>query len=191
MGSKYTPQTIGPQKPEKYTSIGPRYKQYGEQPGFIYFPQTDRYYIDPKAVKTQKEAEGLIEKKAGLGATLLPLAAASAIPVLTSEAVKGIGGLLFDKATPDVAKNAFDFLQNGLASKVSGDDYDWLGELGSNLYQKEAANKTSDAISSILSKGVGSGGLFSDAASDSPSWLSQGWDWLADSQLGNWIGGLF
>ena len=70
--------TPGPQAPHKYSRTGPNYARYGEQSGFLYFPQTDRYYIDPKAVKKQYEDQGLVDKPPGLAATLLPVGAGAA-----------------------------------------------------------------------------------------------------------------
>ena len=41
----------GPQKPEKYSKVGPNYQRWGEQAwaGYSYNPETDKYYADPEA----------------------------------------------------------------------------------------------------------------------------------------------
>lgn len=48
----------GPQNPGKYPFTGPNYAKYGEQPGYIYYPWTDQYYIDPKASNEFLEEQG-------------------------------------------------------------------------------------------------------------------------------------
>lgn len=87
----------GPQNPGKYPiAVGPNYLKYGEQPGYIYIPQYDKYFIDPRTIQTQLENEGLVEKekKSGLGDALLPIATIAATPVLAKEVASYITGSL-------------------------------------------------------------------------------------------------
>lgn len=69
----------GPLQPEKYKGLplGPNYYKYGEQPGFIYDPYSDKYKRDPKAAKEYYQSQGLMEpdpKTPSLTSTLLPIA---------------------------------------------------------------------------------------------------------------------
>lgn len=64
--SKLTLTPSGVVTPEKYSSqglpVGPYYMHYGEQPGFIYDPYTDRYTPDPNVANNYYEQAGLAEK---------------------------------------------------------------------------------------------------------------------------------
>lgn len=82
--------------------VGKNYLIWGEQPGWIYYPWSDKYVPDPKAQKTYGESTGLLEKEtkaktntvspAGqLGAAAL----LSAVPIATKSltgALLGEGG---------------------------------------------------------------------------------------------------
>lgn len=67
----------GPLNPGKYPApVGQNYNRYGEQPGYIYNPYTDKYVADPKVQGQYLESQGLGEPKPpGLGETILPIAA--------------------------------------------------------------------------------------------------------------------
>jgi hypothetical protein len=67
----------GQKNPSKYPiSVGPNYNQYGEQPGYVYHPWTDEYYIDPNAQNQYYESQGLGPEKApGMFEQLAPVAA--------------------------------------------------------------------------------------------------------------------
>lgn len=112
MATNYTP-APGVQMPQNYNvPVGPNYRKYGEQPGYIYFPQTDQYYIDPKSVEEQYKKQGLIKeppKEPGLSETLLPIGAAAGTLALASEGGKQLPGLLgglFESGGGEVAKTA-------------------------------------------------------------------------------------
>lgn len=87
----------GAQMPHKYVRTGPNYARFGEQAGYLYFPQTDSYYIDPKAVQKQYEDQGIVDKPPGLAETLLPVAAGGAALY---------GGRAIGDALPDLFKGA-------------------------------------------------------------------------------------
>lgn len=67
----------GPKNPGKYPApVGQNYNRYGEQPGYIYNPYTDKYLPDPKVQGEYLQSQGLGEPKPpGLGETILPIAA--------------------------------------------------------------------------------------------------------------------
>lgn len=93
-----------PSSNPKYPFVGRNYQQYGEQPGYIYYPWTDQYYIDPNAVQGYGEQVGIIKKpetpKApSLIDTVLPIAAVggavglgSALATNPGEVLSGITG---------------------------------------------------------------------------------------------------
>lgn len=61
----------------RYPFTGPNYAQYGEVPGYIYYPWNDQYYIDPQQVQAYNESVGLAEpapEEPSLFDTLLPVA---------------------------------------------------------------------------------------------------------------------
>ena len=118
MASISPPTTRGPQNPGRYPRTGPTYAYYGEQPGFIYNPWTDRYVVDPKAQKEFEEQQGIREKEpkqpsAGnqLATTIGGLAAGTAAVGLTNA---GVDRVLAD--TPKVDPNA----SGGLIPKGDG-----------------------------------------------------------------------
>jgi hypothetical protein len=45
---------------QKYPFTGPNYKQHGEVPGYVYYPWTDQYYVDPKAYKEYGQNSGYL-----------------------------------------------------------------------------------------------------------------------------------
>ena len=67
----------GPKNPGKYPApVGQNYNRYGEQPGYVYNPYTDKYLPDPKVQGEYLQSQGLGEPKPpGLGETILPIAA--------------------------------------------------------------------------------------------------------------------
>lgn len=76
-----TPGAPGPKYPERYpVAVGPKYLYYGEQPGWIYNPYTDKYEPDPKVAQKWGEQAGLVEpepSEPGLVEQLAPVAAGS------------------------------------------------------------------------------------------------------------------
>ncbi len=74
----------GPQKPSRYPiSVGPRYKIWGEQPGFIYNPYQDQYIPDTQGQTAALQASGVLPKDPeppkdpSLAQTLLPIGGAA------------------------------------------------------------------------------------------------------------------
>lgn len=74
----------GPQKPSRYPiAVGPRYKIWGEQPGFIYNPYQDQYLPDVEGQTAALQASGVLPKDPeapkdpSLFATLLPIGGAA------------------------------------------------------------------------------------------------------------------
>jgi len=81
----------------KYPFVGANYEKYGEQPGFIYDPYTDKYYQNPKSTLERYQEEGLVEKPVtppSLGESLLPIGIAAAAPTIASIGAKEGLGLL-------------------------------------------------------------------------------------------------
>lgn len=118
MASISPPTTRGPQNPGKYPRTGPTYAYYGEQPGFVYNPWTDRYVVDPNAQREYEEQQGIREKEpkqpsAGnqLATTIGGLAAGTVAVGLTKA---GVDRVLAD--TPKVDPNA----SGGLIPKGDG-----------------------------------------------------------------------
>lgn len=96
MALSYTP-APGPQRPDLYqVPVGPNYKKYGEQAGFIYVPQFDKYYVNPKTLKEQYQQQGLVEqqKEPSLAQGLIPIAATLGTATLAQEGAKALPGLL-------------------------------------------------------------------------------------------------
>lgn len=86
----------GPQAPQRYGSVGPNYRQYGEQTqnGFYYDPGTDSYKIDPTARKKQLQDQGVLPKDPSLIEQVAPLAAGAAAVGIGSGLAKNPGEFL-------------------------------------------------------------------------------------------------
>ena len=68
--------------------IGPRYQ--GNQPGYIYYPYTDSYYVDPRAAKQLGQSQGYIApdpKQQSMSDMVIPIGAAAGALYLG----KGVG----------------------------------------------------------------------------------------------------
>lgn len=83
----------GPKTPQKYpVAVGPNYNEYGEQPGYIYNPYTDKYVPDPKAVNqimgVEEQKPPSLAQQIGLPAAILGTAG------LATEGAKMIPGML-------------------------------------------------------------------------------------------------
>ena len=77
-GGQYYPDHPGPQQPEKYQQfggVGPLYLQWGEQPGWDYYPPRDEYLPSQKYEQQYQDQFGVKEEKPGLLGTLGPIAA--------------------------------------------------------------------------------------------------------------------
>jgi hypothetical protein len=87
-----------------YPFVGDNYKAHGEVPGYIYYPYTDQYYINPKAVRDQYEQQGVIDKPVtppSAEEQLGTMALGAGTAALAVEAGKGIGsGSWFGGAAP-------------------------------------------------------------------------------------------
>lgn len=86
------PRKKGPQKPSRYPggNVGPRYRIWGEQPGFIYNPYQDEYIPDVEGQQKALQDAGVLPgapKEPSLVSSLLPLGGAA----LAGEAGKYIG----------------------------------------------------------------------------------------------------
>lgn len=68
-----------PSPNKTYPFVGPNYQKYGEVKGYVYYPYNDSYYVDPNAVKSQYEAQGLLKKeqKPSLVDQVLPIVASN------------------------------------------------------------------------------------------------------------------
>lgn len=111
----YVP-TPGAVHPELYSHVGSHYLHFGEQPGYIYNPQTDSYRQDPREAEDFKKANGFNPHKDSyldtVGKIALPVAVGSAIHGLVSDPSKFLGGLgklggqfgLGGDSTPSIAE---------------------------------------------------------------------------------------
>lgn len=123
MASISPPTTRGPQNPGKYPRTGPTYAYYGEQPGFVYNPWTDRYVVDPNAQREYEEQQGIRQKEpkqpsAGnqLATTIGGLAAGTAAVGLTKAGVDRFTTPTDPKVDPKLDPNA----SGGLIPKGDG-----------------------------------------------------------------------
>jgi hypothetical protein len=89
----------GPQKPSRYPiAVGPRYKIWGEQPGYIYNPYQDQYVPDTQGQIAAMQASGALPKdpeapkEPGLADTVLPVAGAQLANSAGQEIGKGLFG---------------------------------------------------------------------------------------------------
>jgi hypothetical protein len=93
----------------KYPFVGEAYQRHGEVTGYVYDPYSDKYYIDPKALKDQQIQAGYRDpdpKPAGFLDTYAPVIGG----VAAAEAAKGLGakipgmfGSVFGSGTPTAA----------------------------------------------------------------------------------------
>lgn len=92
----YTP-SVGAIHPELYPHVGSHYMHFGEQPGYIYNPQTDTYRQDPRQAEDFKKKNGFNPHQPGfldtIGKIALPVAVGSAIHGLVSDPSHFIAGL--------------------------------------------------------------------------------------------------
>jgi len=120
----YSP-TPGAQAPQKYPFVGPSYKKYGEQPGFLYDPYIDKYRPDPKAKEELAKAQGTYvepQKQPGLSDLVIPIAgigAATAVGKGIGEYVTGAGAAGSGSAGGGLLSGAKDFFGIGGAPAVS------------------------------------------------------------------------
>jgi hypothetical protein len=81
----------------KYPFTGPNYAQYGEVPGYVYYPWTDEYYVDVNAVQEYNYATGQQErpkKDPSYWEQIAPVAGGALIYTAASEYGKQIPGML-------------------------------------------------------------------------------------------------
>lgn len=147
-----TPHAPGPQNPSKYkTPVGPNYLKYGEQPGYVYIPQYDKYYTDTKALKEEYQNQGLLpadKKTPGLTEAITPIA-------LTIGTIEGAKLL-----APDLYKTGKDAFGGLVAGAKAG-----VANLGQSTTQATAPNVGSNAPATPTPNPMNSGML---AASDVP-----------------------
>lgn len=121
----------GPQNPGKYQSTGPNYAKWGEQPGYVYLPQTDQYYINPKDVQQTLEDQGAVDKTKqppGLaetvGATAATVGAIYGGKQLAERGGEALGGLFGAGADKPVAGLAIGpGTKAGIGPVASGEQY--------------------------------------------------------------------
>lgn len=96
--SGHQPSAPGPKRPEQYpTTPGANYNIWGEQPGYIYNPYTDRYDPDPKAIKEYEDRFGLSApevKPPGMLEQYGPLVMGAGAMTLGSQLIKDPGALV-------------------------------------------------------------------------------------------------
>lgn len=110
--------TPGAQNATKYPFTGSNYAQWGEQPGYIYYPWTDSYYVDPSAQQQYAEDQGYAKPKpkepASTGETIAIGAGAVGAGALAAEmgsrlvSNKGEGGWIsqgYDYMFPETPTN--------------------------------------------------------------------------------------
>lgn len=153
----------GPQMPSKYPQVGPNYNYYGEMPGFIYNPFTDRYRPDPKAVNQWAQQTGQLPEEQSIMDTLLPIGGAALALSGGKELGKQLPGLfeLGSSPTKAVAETAGALASSGgEASSIAGGLMPGVGGIPANL--------GASPITGLSASGVGSniasmGGLSSVA----------------------------
>jgi hypothetical protein len=109
--------------PNKYPKTGPNYAQHGEVAGYVYYPWTDQYYVDPKAVKKYNEDLGLSEKPKSTTQQLGPIVTVAGATALGSGLIKDPG------ATIDAITGLPGKLVGGVESTVNK-----ISEGGQKLY---------------------------------------------------------
>lgn len=142
----------GPQQPEKYPFVGRNYKQYGEVPGYIYDPYSDKYRRDALAERKYLQEHGALPPDAptpSLGQQLLPIGAG---------ALAMGGGQALGKALPDaigsIGKGLFS-MGGGGAAPVAADITQGAGGAGAF----EGATAGASAAPGMFSlSGIGSAG---------------------------------
>lgn len=130
----------------RYPFTGPNYAQYGEVPGYIYYPWNDQYYIDPQMVQQYNESVGLAEpapKEPSYFDTLMPIAGTAAALALGT----GVGNKIMtgdwpswlqfgkDAATPAVTQVAPQAGQIAMGGGTGSGAVAAGGELGGGLIE--------------------------------------------------------
>lgn len=159
----------GPQQPEKYPFVGDAYRQWGEIPGYVYWPYNDTYYIDPNAARETGEALGIVEpapEQPGLIETLAPVAGGAAAFYAGKEvAQRGVEGLFNKGKSPATA-----------APEII--NVSRIPSVGSNAGLAGAgATAPVDAVSGIGP--VADGAAYGDALAAEASWFGGDTSWLA------------
>jgi len=132
----------------KYPFVGDNYRIHGEQAGYIYYPWTDQYYADPKAVQSYQQQAGYAPEQPetpGLLSSLAPIAGAGL--------AMGVG--------QGLAKDPSGFI-GGIGDSVSG----LFGLGGGETAAAETANVAASAPVAEATTTTGSGllGLGESAA---------------------------
>ena len=74
-----------------YPYVGPNYMQHREVSGYVYVPQEDKYYLDPRTVEEKFKKQGIIKKPPGLLEEATPLVAATAGAAAAKEIGSQVG----------------------------------------------------------------------------------------------------
>lgn len=142
----YKPATKGPQKPELYTHVGPRYLANGEQPGFRYDPNTDRYYQVPQNynVTVQAPSSGGIGQtltSAGLGAGIK--GGINAIGNALGGSAAGAGNIgVIGNATGEGGSAVGAGASGAATNAATGASLGWMGAIPPALIALYGLNKT-------------------------------------------------
>lgn len=128
-----------PMVKRSYPFTGANFAQYGEVPGYVYWPWTDEYYVDPQAVQGYVEQNNLVEKPQEAPGLLSQLA-----PVAGAGLAMGIG--------QGLAKDPSGFL-GGIKDTASG----LFNLTGGETAASEAANVAASAPVQQAASTTGSG----------------------------------
>lgn len=166
MTTAQQPRTPGPQNPSKYPFTGPNYAKYGEQPGYVYVPHLDGYFIDTKGLQNYYEQSGLKDpapKDPSLLQTLAPVAATagaiygaqSLAPQLIGSTKEGtgllgLGGDIFSGSAPTVATQGANAASTGAASGSLGQGGMSLVSGGEGIGEGVAGGSTSTASAGLM-----------------------------------------
>ena len=143
----------GPKTPGKYSvPVGPNYGIYGEQPGYVYDPQTDKYYfpetarkLEAKRKAEQKQVDDILNppKQPGLAAQLGPIAAVGGAGVIANQLAQRI----VSSALPTAAEK----LAEQQAAQIAQQ------QAGQQVAQNTAANITTTGVNAGTGAGTSTG----------------------------------
>jgi len=156
-----------PSPNSKYPFIGPNYQTYGERPGWVYYPWTDSYYVDPKTSQNYAKEQGYgAPDKPGLFSQLAP----AVVTVGALEVGKGLGTNL-----PKYIGEGYDAAKGALGFGTPA-----ATQVGTQAGTQAAATSAAQGGAQALSTGSApiaanlGGDAATFAASDSSVGLTQG-----------------
>lgn len=145
----------GPQNPSKYPFVGDAYRQWGELPGYVYWPYNDTYYIDPNAARETGESLGLVEpepEQPGLIEQLAPVAgAAGALYAGKEIGQRGVEGLF------NIGKETAPEILN--ATRIPADASAGLAGSGATAATEGAVSGIGPVADGAAGEALGSEGL--------------------------------